>query len=71
MAQTHGQGEHFPLRHSSDPRRDARAQDRRAGSGTTGQVALELGRRTVLIELNPDYVKLIKQRCAVTPGLAL
>lgn len=42
-----------------------------AGSGTTGQVALELGRRAVLIELNPEYVKLIEQRCAVTPGLML
>lgn len=42
-----------------------------AGSGTTGKVALDLGRRAVLIELNPDYVKLIEQRCAVTPGLGL
>lgn len=41
------------------------------GSGTTGQVALELGRKAVLIELNPEYVKLIHQRCAVTPGLPL
>jgi DNA modification methylase len=42
-----------------------------AGSGTTGQVALELGRKAILIELNPKYVELIKQRCDVTPGLAL
>ncbi len=42
-----------------------------AGSGTTGAVALELGRKAVLIELNPAYVKLIEQRCDVTPGLAL
>ena len=42
-----------------------------AGSGTTGQVALELGRAAVLIELNPDYVKFIERRCDVTPGLAL
>jgi DNA modification methylase len=42
-----------------------------AGSGTTGMVALELGRRAVLVELNPKYVELIKQRCDVTPGLAL
>lgn len=42
-----------------------------AGSGTTGQVALELGRRALLIELNPAYVDLIRQRCAVTPGLHL
>lgn len=42
-----------------------------AGSGTTGQVALELGRNATLIELNPDYVKLIEHRTDVTPGLAL
>ncbi len=42
-----------------------------AGSGTTGMVALELGRKAVLIELNPAYVKLIEQRCDVTPGLQL
>lgn len=41
------------------------------GSGTTGQVALELGRKAILIELNPEYVKLAEQRCNVTPGLAL
>lgn len=42
-----------------------------AGSGTTGMVALELGRKAVLIELNPHYVALIEQRCNVTLGLAL
>jgi DNA modification methylase len=42
-----------------------------AGSGTTGMVALELGRKALLIELNPDYVKLIEKRTHVTPGLAL
>lgn len=41
------------------------------GSGTTGQVALELGRRAILIELNPEYVALAHQRTNVTPGLAL
>jgi DNA modification methylase len=41
------------------------------GSGTTGMVALELGRKALLIELNPDYIKLIHQRCDVTPGLPL
>jgi DNA modification methylase len=41
------------------------------GSGTTGQVALELGRKAILIELNPDYAKIIDQRTAITPGLAL
>lgn len=42
-----------------------------AGSGTTGQVALELGRKAVLIELNPEYIKLIEQRTNVTMGLPL
>ncbi len=42
-----------------------------AGSGTTGAVALELGRKAVLIELNAKYVELIRQRCDVTIGLAL
>jgi len=41
------------------------------GSGTTGMVALELGRKAILIELNPDYCELIQQRTNVTPGLAL
>lgn len=42
------------------------------GSGTTGAVALELGRKATLIELNPAYVSLIENRCnAVTPGLPL
>lgn len=41
------------------------------GSGTTGEVALELGRKAVGIELNPDYCALAKQRTDVTPGLAL
>lgn len=41
------------------------------GSGTTGQVALELGRKAILIELNPEYIELIKQRCNITPGLPL
>ena len=42
-----------------------------AGSGTTGQVAIEEGRRAVLIELNPEYIKLIEQRTNVTIGLPL
>src|SRR4029077_2924602 len=39
-----------------------------AGSGTTGKVALELGRKAILIELNPEYMCLIKERTFVTPG---
>jgi len=42
-----------------------------AGSGTTGAVALELDRKAILIELNPKYVQLIRDRCNITPGLAL
>lgn len=41
------------------------------GSGTTGMVALELGRKCIGIELNPQYGELAKQRCNVTPGLSL
>jgi DNA modification methylase len=41
-----------------------------AGSGTTLQVAQQLGRRGVGIELNPDYIKLAEKRTAQA-GLAL
>jgi DNA modification methylase len=41
------------------------------GSGTTGQVAIELGRRAILCELNEDYAQIIHQRTNVTMGLAL
>jgi hypothetical protein len=34
-----------------------------AGSGTTGAVARSMGRSSILIELNPEYVKLIRERC--------
>jgi DNA modification methylase len=39
-----------------------------AGSGTVGQVALELGRRAILIELNPAYIELAEDRTFITPG---
>ena len=42
-----------------------------AGLGTVGRVALSLGRRAILIELQPKYLKLIRERCQVAPGLAL
>lgn len=42
-----------------------------AGSGTTGQVALEHGRHAILIEANADYLPLIRHRTNVTPGLPL
>lgn len=41
------------------------------GSCTTGMVATELGRKSILIELNPEYVKLGQNRTNVTAGLAL
>ena len=34
------------------------------GSGTTGQVALEQGKKAILIELNPEYIPLIERRCS-------
>ena len=33
-----------------------------AGSGTTGMVAENLGRNSILIELNPKYIELIRKR---------
>jgi len=41
------------------------------GSGTTGAVALMLGRKAVLCELNPEYAKLIEDRTTTTFGLGL
>ncbi len=42
------------------------------GSGTTGAVAIELGRKAILIELNPEYVELVKDRVFnVTPGMGI
>lgn len=32
------------------------------GSGTTGAVAIQHGRRSILIELNPEYIPLIQER---------
>jgi DNA modification methylase len=37
------------------------------GSGTVGMVAQKLGRRAVLIDLNPDYIKQQLRRNAQTP----
>jgi DNA modification methylase len=46
--------------------------DPMAGSGTVGEQAVQRNRRALLIELSPEYVKLIHQRLAtVTPGLPL
>jgi DNA modification methylase len=41
------------------------------GSGTTGMVAIELGRNATLIELNPEYAAMARRRCLITPGLNL
>lgn len=38
------------------------------GAGTVAMVAVERGRKAILCELNPAYVKLIEKRIAVTPG---
>lgn len=42
-----------------------------AGSGTVGMVSLQEGRRAILIDIDPANVKLINDRCEVTPGLAI
>ena len=42
-----------------------------AGSGTTGLVALEEGRRAILIEKNPAYLPLIHARTHITPSLPM
>jgi site-specific DNA-methyltransferase (cytosine-N4-specific) len=38
------------------------------GSGTTGKVALELGRSAILIEKSEPYAAMARRRCHVTPG---
>jgi site-specific DNA-methyltransferase (adenine-specific) len=42
-----------------------------AGSGTTGKVAIELGRKAILIEPKAEYIEMIKKRCQTTIGLPL
>ncbi len=39
------------------------------GSGTTGVVSQNLGRRYIGIELNSDYIKIAKQRLKQKPLL--
>ncbi len=48
--------------HTSAPIVPATVLDPFSGSGTTGLVALRLGRRYVGIELNPEYVEMSKRR---------
>lgn len=47
------------------------AMDIFGGSGTTGKVAIELGRSAILLELNPEYAEIARIRTNTTPGLAL
>jgi DNA modification methylase len=42
-----------------------------AGSGTTGEVAQDLNRNSILIELNPEYVKIIEQRLRKSEQLVI
>lgn len=42
-----------------------------AGSGTTGHVAEELGRNAILIELNPVYVEMQKNRAAIWAAMTI
>lgn len=39
-----------------------------AGSGTTGHAAIAVGRRAILIEKNPDYVRIIRDRINTAMG---
>lgn len=72
-------GAHFATFPSEIPRRCILAGtkpgdivlDPFGGSGTTGMVSLELGRKAVLIELNQEYAALAEQRCNVTPGMMI
>lgn len=34
-----------------------------AGSGTTGKASKELGKNSILIELNPEFLSIMKKRC--------
>lgn len=45
--------------------------DPMAGSGTVGMKAIEHGRRAVLIEVNPEYIPMIKTSCDVPVGFEL
>ena len=72
------QGEHGAVFPDELPRRlirmytvrDDLVLDPFLGSGTTAQVALQLGRRAVGYELNPDFRALIEARLADVEGLS-
>lgn len=42
-----------------------------AGSGTTGNQALQLGRSIWLNEVNADYIPMLRQSCIITGGLGI
>ncbi|MBS1809217.1 MAG: site-specific DNA-methyltransferase [Acidobacteria bacterium] len=39
-----------------------------SGTGTTALAAVELGRRGICVEQNPDYIKIIRERCQAVPN---
>lgn len=55
-----------PCSHKSEP---DTILDPFAGSGTTGKVAIELGRKAILIEPKAEYIEMIERRCRTMIGL--
>lgn len=70
-ARWHAEWARLEPTYAVSPRTPAVVIDPFAGAGTTGQVATHLGRRAILCELQPDYARLIKKRCAEPPKLCL
>ncbi len=66
-------GAHFAVFPTAIPERCIKAGSRPGdtvldpfgGSGTTPMVARGLGRNAIVIEINPEYVRLIEKRCAL------
>ncbi|OGS39375.1 MAG: hypothetical protein A2551_05360 [Elusimicrobia bacterium RIFOXYD2_FULL_34_30] len=52
-------------------RQDGIVLDPFAGSGTTGKVANELGRKSILIELQTQFVDIIRRRCGDVKVISL
>ena len=65
------QDSHFAIFPTELPKRiisgfcpkDGTVLDIFAGSGTTGKAARELNRKSILIDINKDYLKIMKKRC--------